>query len=245
MEIKDSFSEVFNDIKKVLVVLAHPDDMEIVCGGIVARLTSNKIQVRLVVTTNGGKGMKDKEGLNESEFAKSRISEQVNAGKILGIPEKQNFNLEIPDGEFETSVENIGKIAFHIRQFKPNLVITHNPTSNIISFFNKSHWVNHRDHRNTGQVTLDACYPYARDTGFFVEQLKNGLNPHSVTKVLLADSYTSESVKYFQIDEFLDKKKNALQQHITAFDPADADDYIEENKIEDGYYEPLGFYKIY
>lgn len=245
MKIKDSFDEIFKDVKKVLVVLAHPDDMEIVCGGIVARLTSDKVQVRLVVTTNGGKGMKDKEGLKENEFAKLRTSEQVKAGGILGIQESQNFNLGIPDGEFETNIENIGKVASHIREFKPDLVITHNPTPDIINFFDKSHWVNHRDHRNTGQVTLDACYPYARDTGFFTEQLESGLKPHSVTKVLLADSYTSPSVKYFQIDKFLDKKKKALQQHLTAFDPADADDYIEENKIENGYYEPLGYYKIY
>ncbi|KKS20688.1 MAG: GlcNAc-PI de-N-acetylase family, partial [candidate division WWE3 bacterium GW2011_GWA1_41_8] len=97
--IKDSFSEIFNNVKKVLVVLGHPDDMEIICGGTIARLTSENIQVRLVVTTNGGKGMKDKQGLIENEFAKSRVDEQISAGKILGISEDQNFNLQIPDGE--------------------------------------------------------------------------------------------------------------------------------------------------
>ena len=246
MKIKDSFEEVFKEINKVLIVLAHPDDMEITCGGLIARLVDNKKLVRLVVTTNGGKGMKDKEGLTESEFAKSRVAEQVSAGKILGIKESENYNLGIPDGEIEPSVENIGEIAFHIRQFKPDLVISHNPDPGIVRFFENSAWVNHRDHRNTALITIDAVYPYSRDRGFFTEQFeKDKLEPHVVKQLLLTDSYTSNSIKYFQIDEYLSKKKLALQQHLTAFDPADADDYLEENKFGDNYFEPLGYYKVY
>ncbi|OGC56971.1 hypothetical protein A2976_02720 [candidate division WWE3 bacterium RIFCSPLOWO2_01_FULL_41_9] len=244
--IKDSFSEIFNNVKKVLVVLGHPDDMEIICGGTIARLTSENIQVRLVVTTNGGKGMKDKQGLIENEFAKSRVDEQISAGKILGISEDQNFNLQIPDGELEPSIQNIEKIVFHIREFQPDLIITHNPQNEIISFFDRSFWVNHRDHRHTSQITLDAIYPYSRDRGFFTEHFdQKGLNVHLVKKVLLADSYTKDNVRYCKIDGFLDVKKKALQQHTSAFHPDDADEYIEENKIENAYFEPFGFYDIY
>ncbi|OGM18644.1 hypothetical protein A2686_04215 [Candidatus Woesebacteria bacterium RIFCSPHIGHO2_01_FULL_38_10] len=246
MKIKDSFKETFKDVKNVLVVLAHPDDMEISCGGLIIRLIDNGVQVRLVATTNGGKGMKDKKGLKEEEYAKQRVAEQFKAGKVLGIEEVENFNLEIPDGELEASVENIGKIAFHIRQFKPDLVITHNPDNCIIEFFNRSTWVNHRDHRNTALITIDAVYPYSRDRGFFTSQFeKDKLEPHTVKKLLLTDSYTAASVKFFAIDNYLSKKKIALQQHLTAFDPSDADDYLQENKFENGYYEPLGFYEVY
>lgn len=243
--IKDSFSEIFNNVKKILVVLAHPDDMEIVCGGTLARLVDSNIPVRLVVTTNGGKGMKDKRNLVEKDFAATRVREQIRAGNILGVSEDQNFNLQIPDGEFEDSLQNIEKIVFHIREFQPDLIITHNPQSEIINMFNHSFWVNHRDHRNTAKVTLDAVYPYSRDRGFFVEQFDKNLEACSVTKVLLADSYTKENVKYCRIDDYLDKKRVALQQHVSAFHPDDADDYIEENRIEDAYYEPFGYYQIY
>ena len=75
---KDDFENIFKDVEKVLVVLAHPDDMEINCGGLMARLAASKRIVRLVVTTDGGKGTKDK-FLNEREFAKLRIEEQIKA----------------------------------------------------------------------------------------------------------------------------------------------------------------------
>src|SRR3989338_7563436 len=111
--IKDSYSKIFSDINNVLVVLAHPDDMEVNCCGLMARLCAEGKKVRLVVTTNGGKGMKDKEGVTEDSFAVSRIAEQKKAGEVLGIPESENFNLDIPDGELFHSLDNIEKIVFH------------------------------------------------------------------------------------------------------------------------------------
>src|SRR3972149_4485623 len=94
----DAFDEIFGNIKKVLVVLAHPDDMEINCGGLMARLIESRRLLRLVVTTNGGKGTKDKD-LKENDFALLRVQEQIKAGEILGVPQEENFNLQIPDGE--------------------------------------------------------------------------------------------------------------------------------------------------
>jgi LmbE family N-acetylglucosaminyl deacetylase len=244
-KIKDSFEEVFKDVKRVLVVLAHPDDAEIICGGLIARLTASERTVRFIVTTNGGKGVQDKEGISEEEFGNSRINEQLVAGEILGIKEKENFNLNIPDGEFESSLENIEKIVYHIREFKPELVITHNPEHYIINFNNSSNWVNHRDHRNTGQVVLDAMYPYSRDKNFFPEQLKKGLKSHTVNKLLIADSYTSDNILYFNIDNYLEQKKKAIQSHPSAINPEYADEYIEENRYGEGYYEPLRYIEIY
>ncbi|MEK7595685.1 MAG: PIG-L family deacetylase [Patescibacteria group bacterium] len=242
---KDSFPEIFNGIDKVLVVLAHPDDMEVNCGGLIARLTEESKNVRLIATTNGGKGTKDKK-INEEAFGATRVNEQIRAGEILGIPQSQNFNLQIPDGELETDLKTIEKIVWHIREFKPNIVITHNPEDLIIRFFNKSTWVNHRDHRNTAEATLDAIYPYSRDANFFPQQLsKDKLTGHKVTKVLVTDSYTKHELRYFDIGNYLEKKKLALQQHVSAFSPEDAKDYIEENRIGDGYFEPLAFYTVY
>lgn len=246
MSIKDSYSDVFNKVDKVLVVLAHPDDMEIVCGGTITRLIHDNKNVQLVVMTTGGKGMKDKHGLKERDFGEKRVLEQQQAGIELGIKKSDNYNLGIPDGELEATVSMIGKISFHIRQFKPDAVITHSPQNGVIDFFGKSTWVNHRDHRYTGQIVLDAVYPYARDRGFFPEHFtRYNLSGHSVNKVLLADSYISPHLKYFSINEYLSQKKKALQKHITAFDPVDADDYLDENKFGNEYFEPLAYYEIY
>ena len=169
MKITDSFNTVFGDKNRVLVVMAHPDDNEIICGGIVARLLAEGKKVRLVVMTNGGKGFQDRTDVTEQEFAKIRVNEQLSAGKELGLSEGDNFNLDVPDGELENTMENIGKVAFHIRQFKPDIIITQNPFDVINTFSNETHWVNHRDHRSTASIVLDAAYPYSRDRGFFPE----------------------------------------------------------------------------
>lgn len=245
MKAVDSYSKVFKEINNILVVLAHPDDMEINCGGLMSRLIEDGKNVRLVITTNGGKGTKNK-NIEENAFAKSRTNEQIKAGEKLGLPKEENFNLQIPDGEIESNLDTIEKIVRHIRQFKPDIVITHNPEDFIIHFFDQGDWINHRDHRNTAQATLDAVYPYSRDTNFFPDQLKKEkLTTHTVKKILLADSYLKREVKYFDISKQIHKKLSALKEHKSAFDPESAGDYVEENKIGDGYFEPLGYYEVY
>ncbi|MDQ6984760.1 MAG: PIG-L deacetylase family protein [Candidatus Dojkabacteria bacterium] len=242
---KDSFEEIFKDINKVLVVIAHPDDCEVICGGTIARLIDSGKEVRLVTTTNGEKGMQDKRDIDKTDFVNSRIKEQTLGAVELGIKESESFNLNIADGELEASVENIGKIVFHIRQFKPDLVITHNPNDAVIKF-GGSKWVNHRDHRNTGWITFDAIYPYSRDRGFFEEHFtEHGLEGHSVNKILVADTYEYDDVSYFEISDFIDKKKNAFKKHISAFNPGDEEMFVKENKFGDKYFEPLRLLKVY
>jgi len=65
MEIKDSFNDIFGAKNRVMVVVAHPDDNEIICGGIVARLIAEGKQVRLVVMTTGGKGFQNRTDVTE------------------------------------------------------------------------------------------------------------------------------------------------------------------------------------
>ena len=242
VKIKDSFNEVFGDKKKVLCVFAHPDDMELICGGTMARFINGGGKVRLVVTTNGGKGVKNLKGISEEGFAKRRSVEQIGGGLIIGIPKEENFNLGIADGEVESSVENIGKIVFHIRQFKPDIVITHNPSPVFVSFSKTIGWVNHRDHRNTALIAVDASYPYSRDRGFFRQQLeRDGLEPHEVNCLLMSDSYTDPSLRYFEVGDYLQQREKALLAHKSVTNPAMIKDLMEEIKFKEGSFEPLGF----
>jgi LmbE family N-acetylglucosaminyl deacetylase len=242
---KDSYNDIFKDVERVLVVFAHPDDCEIVVGSTIARLTKDGKQVRLVVTTNGGKGVKGKTGISEADFGKARSVEQIKGGLALGIPEDQNFNLGIGDGEVEHNLETIGKIVYHIRDFKPDLIITHNPSDEIITFSPTSTWVNHRDHRNTGLNALDAAYPYSRDNNFFPEQLKGNVTRHEVHKLLFSDSYTKPYVVSFDTKDYLEEKRNGLKEHKSAINPEDIEGYISEMEQPDGYFELLGYITIY
>ena len=40
MKIIDSFNKIFSNKERILIVMPHPDDAEIYCGGTIARLTS-------------------------------------------------------------------------------------------------------------------------------------------------------------------------------------------------------------
>ncbi len=241
----DSFSEVFKGINRVLVVLAHPDDNEVICGGTVARLISEGKKVRLVVTTNGGKGMKNK-NFSESDLSTIRVNEQVRACEFLGLDKSEIFNLSLPDGQIETSYENIGKIVYHIREFQPDLIITHNPEEAINTFAPGIHWVNHRDHRNTALITIDAAYPYSRDRGFFPEHFKKDkLQPHNVNKLMFSDSYMHPEVVKIDIAKFIDFKRSALSAHKSVLSHENVEDYISENKTSAGYAEVFRYISIY
>jgi len=232
-EFKDSYPEIFGEKKNILVVMAHPDDNEIICGGIVSRLLDDGKNVRLVVMTNGGKGFQDRTDITEEEFAKLRVAEQIAAGKELGLLEKDNYNLQIKDGEVENTLENIKKVVFHIRQFKPEIIITHNPFDPINSFSKDIHWVNHRDHRSTASIVIDASYPYSRDRGFFPEHFsEDNLKPHTVTELAFSDAYSYPDVRYFDITNFTNKKKNALYKHVSALTPEAIDEeFLAEIKL--------------
>lgn len=238
---QDSFDKIFGDKNKVLVVFAHPDDNEIICGGTVARLIDEGKKVRVVIMTNGGKGMRDRTDVDESQFAKIRLEESMKAGLELGLSKEEMFNLNIPDGELEKSIENIEKIVYHIRQFKPNIIITHNPEEHINTFSKNVHWVNHRDHRHTASMVLDAAYPYSRDTAFFPHQLKAGLAPHSVGQFLLSDSYTHPEAVGFEVSKYLGKRKKALEQHVNGFLRGEVDGYMEEVQRDEGSFEILRY----
>lgn len=247
MLIKDSFSEIFGNKNKVLVVLGHPDDNEIICGGIVARLLAEGKKVRSVAMTNGGKGFQNRTDVSEEEYSKIRKSEQIEAGKELGLIEVDIFNIDIPDGELENTVENIGKVVFHIRQFKPDIIITQNPFEPINTFNSEIHWVNHRDHRHAALITIDAAYPYSRDRGFFPEHFtKYNLEPHEVSELLFSDAYAYPDVRYFDVTKYIDKKRNALLKHKNAFTPETVEEeFLEETKLEPGKnFERLKYMKI-
>lgn len=249
MQIKDSYNEIFKDISRVMVVMAHPDDAEVVCGGLISRLSSDGKIVRLIVTTSGDKGFKDRSDVTKEEFASLRHDEQMRAGLKLGVSEDQNFNLGYPDGELPTDLEAISKITAHIRDFQPELVIMHNPSALICSMDKEEsfNWVNHRDHRHSAIITLDAIYPYSRDKGFFMDQNVNNITQeNAVRKILVGDSFTDDKALYFGIEGHTKNKGDALLEHKNAINPDHIDDYIEEALKEDGkHYEVLRYFEIH
>jgi len=175
----------------VLVVSPHPDDAEFGVAGTVARWTQEGKKVVYVVCSSGEKGTSDRKVLPE-KLAEQREQEQRAAATLLGVQEV--IFLRYPDQGLEDTPEFRKQIVRLIRQYRPALVVTSDPYRRYI-------W--HRDHRITGQVVLDAVFPFARDYLAYPELLKDGLEPHKVQELLFwaADdiNYRSDITATFEL----------------------------------------------
>jgi len=157
----------------VMVVTPHPDDAEFGVAGTVARWVKEGKDVVYVVCTDGSKGTGDI-NVNPKELVKTREREQWCAAEVLGV--REVIFLRQEDQGLEDTPEFRKEIVRLIRMYRPEIVVTANPYRRYI-------W--HRDHRITGQVVLDAVFPYARDHLAYPDLLKEGIEPHRVKEVWL------------------------------------------------------------
>ena len=184
---------------QVMVITPHPDDAEYGVAGTVVRWVSQAKEIVYVVCTNGDKGTSDT-SVKPEELAKTREEEQIAAANLLGV--REVIFLRHPDQGLEDTPEFRKEIVRLIRMYRPETVVTADPYRRYI-------W--HRDHRMTGQVTLDAIFPSARDVFSYPDLTKEGLDPHKVKEVLL---WGTEDVNYrSNITETFDVKLSALQCH--------------------------------
>lgn len=213
---EDSYQKVFGEKSRVMFVFAHPDDAEIYCGGTIARLTEDGKKVRLIKMTTGNKGSRQ-EDLTEEKLASIRESEDQEALKTLGVDKEDSRNLNLGDGEVENSLSTIEKLVKEIREFKPDLIVTHNPEQKLIRDLDGVYYVNHRDHINTATSVIDAAYPYSRDNLFFPDQLKEGLETHSTTEFLFVDSWGHEDTVFIEITNQAQKRIEAIACHLSQY----------------------------
>ena len=184
---------------QVVVVTSHPDDAEFGVAGTIVHWVRKGKEVVYVVCSSGEKGTSDRNIIPE-ELAKTREQEQLAAAKVLGV--REVTFLHHPDQGFEDTSEFRKDIVRQIRIYRPDIVATADP-------YRRYLW--HRDHRITGQVTLDAIFPYARDYLAYPDLIENGLEPHKVKEVLL---WGTEDPNYrSDITDTFDIKLAALRCH--------------------------------
>ena len=202
---------------RALVVAAHPDDAEFGCGGTVAKWANDGSDVYLLVATNGDKG-DDSGKYQPEELAKVRDKEQRAAARLLGFKEVQF--LPYADGALESGSELRGHVVRWIRTWKPDVVLTHDPTV----LLHNSGGVNHNDHRQIGEATIDAVYPFSRGPHQYPEHMQDGLHPHTVRRLLL---WSSNSPNYYEdVTDTAEQKLQALLTHTSQFpDPGGMREY--------------------
>ncbi len=125
---------------RIMVIGAHPDDCESKAGGVGALWAQKGHVVRFVSATDGQTGHHE---IGGAALAQRRIAEAKAAADVIGI---ESQVLPIPNGQIEPSLPFRWMMIRTIRQFKPDLVLTHRPNDY------------HPDHRYTSQLVQDSAY---------------------------------------------------------------------------------------
>jgi LmbE family N-acetylglucosaminyl deacetylase len=191
-------------LKRALVVVAHPDDVDFGTAGTIAYLTNRGVDVSYCLVTSGDAGGDDSTDTREERMA-VRETEQTAAAKEVGVT-NLTF-LHWPDGRVETTMALRREIARVIRTVRPELVITQNPERNYERIFSS-----HPDHMATGEATLRAVYPDARNPHAFPELVREGFEPHTVSQVWIGGAAPTMVV---DITKTFDQKFDALSKHVS------------------------------
>jgi LmbE family N-acetylglucosaminyl deacetylase len=192
------------EIKKVLVVTAHPDDIDFGGAATVAKLTDAGAEVVYCLVTEGDAGGFDR-ALDNGAMASLRQTEQTAAAKCVGVTDLRF--LGYPDGTVEQSLGLRRDITRVIRQVRPDIVITSTPERNYVRI-----GPSHPDHRAVGGSTLDAVYPDARNPYTFPELFTDeGLEAWVVREVWLLGS--PDPTRYVDVTGTVDHKIAALRAH--------------------------------
>lgn len=165
-------------VARVLMVTAHPDDVDFGSAGTVAAFTDAGVEVAYCIATDGDAGGSDR-AVSRAEMAALRQAEQRAAAAVVGVSDV-TF-LGYPDGRLQPTLELRRDISRVIRRFRPQRVITQSPERNWERIY-----ASHPDHLAAGEAAACAVYPDARNPFAHPELLEDeGLEPHTVDELWL------------------------------------------------------------
>ena len=194
-----------SEIKRVLVVMAHPDDCDFGAGGTIAQWTAQGIHVSYCIITNGDQGGEES-GIPLEQMAAVRQKEQRDAGKALGVNDITYLNYR--DGWLAPSMELRKDIVKAIRIAKPDRMVVQSPERNYERVF-----ASHPDHLAAGETSVQAVYPDARNPFAFTDLKDAGFEPWRVREVWMTGSPNPNH--FVDITETFPKKIAALQAHVS------------------------------
>jgi LmbE family N-acetylglucosaminyl deacetylase len=195
------------NVQRVLVVAAHPDDIDFGCGGSIAAWTAAGTEVSYCIITDGDAGGFDPE-VPRSEIGGIRQQEQRKAAAVLGVSEIAF--LGYPDGRLTVTLELRRDIARVIRQVRPDRVVAQSPTRELRSMYGS-----HPDHTAAGEATLCAVYPDARNPFAHPELATvEGLEAHTVGQTWVMCN-NSRADHYVDVTDTIELKIAALREHVS------------------------------
>lgn len=192
-----------DDVQRVLVLAAHPDDTDFAAAGTVARWTDNKIEVSYCLATSGDAGGFD--DTPHEEMAARREAEQRAAAAVLGVHDVEF--LGHADGALYPTMELRKGFSRAIRRVRPQRVLIQSP-----EFDWNRVGASHPDHRAAGEAAFAAVYPDARNPYAHPELLADeGLPAWSVHQLwIMGGPHNNHSL---DITETFGRKVAALRAH--------------------------------
>jgi len=176
----------------VLAIAAHPDDMELICGGTLIRAQMLGRSTGILDLAAGEMASRGTPELRAKEAAK--------AAKVMSVSVRENLGL--PDGGIQNTPENRVRVAVVIRRLQPKIVITHSIHGR------------HPDHPIVAQLVRDACFVAG------LKKVEPKIPPHRPLKVLHALSFREDNVKptfVVDISDAFEKKLQAIGCYESQF----------------------------
>jgi LmbE family N-acetylglucosaminyl deacetylase len=192
----------FSGIERVLVITAHPDDVDFGWAGSIAVMRDMGIEVTYCIITDGDAGGAET-GIPRAEMASLRRDEQRAAAKVVGVDDVRF--LGYPDGRLEPTLALRRDLSRVIRHVRPQRVMTQSPERVFERIY-----ASHPDHLAAGEAALCAVYPDARNRWAHPELEAEDLEPWTVDEVWLGPI---SATHYIETTKAIDRKVEALLSH--------------------------------
>src|SRR6266568_464305 len=204
---------------EAMMIGAHPDDNDFGAAGTTALWAKQGKKIVWVIMTDGAEGS-EVPSLIDTDLMLTREQEQRMACEVLGV-QAVEF-LRFPDGHLTNTEAARKAIVRLIRKYRPRIVLTHDPTQHFEAPDpdekpEDTTYLNHPDHRATGNIVLDAIFPAVGNPRSYRELLAEGLLPYQVHELYLF--FTGQDNTYIDISETIELKTRGLQCHVTQFGP--------------------------
>lgn len=190
----------------ILAVGAHLDDIEIACGGTLAKAVEAGHEVKVLIMSKSGYTNKEGNIQRSDEVA---VVEGINALHTLGITDIEILDFPTKDIPFRSDIVNA--IDLRISQFDPDIVFTHHPFDT------------HQAHEGVSKATIAAAR--RKNTVFFYEPITPSGRSYIAFKPML----------YVDIESTLDKKIESLKCHTSEYNKFGAEDWIEGVRCRCGF----------
>lgn len=196
--------------KKISIIMAHPDDAELICFGTILYFVNQGYEANVVIVTDGGSGSSS--GRPENKVATGEIRRQESIAAFSTAAINTSF-LGLPDGYQSVNIELISTIEKYLKTFKPQIVITHYAASNPAE---------HQDHIAVGCATVNAvsrapsvttllqAQPLAAGMIPFVPNYFVNITPYQKAKMEAISKHTTQLANHSYMTERFHQCRGAV-----------------------------------